>query len=135
MIEQGNQFDNSNNENEEIDSNSTNSEQINDSSFSFKNMSIIDSLLDNDENNYNLIQEISNNKINQNYTNNFTNAQFINGINSFNYDQMQQINNLNLYNQYLYMNKQIQEFNIIQILMNILMQEKNKNLSIQFYFK
>ena len=30
------------------------------------------------------------------------------------------------------MNKQIQEFNIIQILMNILMQEKNKNLSIQF---
>ena len=132
MIEQRNQFDNSNNENEEIDSNSTNSEQSNDSSFSFKNMSIIDSLLDNDEKNYNKIQEINNNKINQNYTNNFTNSQFINGINSFNYDQIQQINNLNLYNQYLYMNKQIQQFNIIQILMNILTQEKNKNFSIHF---
>lgn len=118
MIGQENKLNNSSYDNCKFETNSTNSEQINDISFSYKDMSAIRSLLDEDENNFDQIQtqEVNNNQTIQNYANIFNNI----------YTQYQQLYNLCLYNQYIFMNNKIREYNLIQMLLNNRNKENKK---------
>ena len=116
MIGQENNF---SNDNCKFETNSTNSEQINDISFSYKDMSAIRSLLDEDENNFDQIQtqEVNDNQTIQNSTNIFNNT----------YIQYQQLYNLCFYNQYIFMNNKINEYNLFQKLLNNMGKENKKN--------
>ena len=118
MIGQENKLNNSSHDNCKFETNSTNSEQINDISFSYKNMSAIRSLLNEDENNFDQIQtqEVNDNQTIQNYANIFNNI----------YTQYQQLYNLCLYNQYIFMNNKIREYNLIQMLLNNRNKENKK---------
>lgn len=118
MIGQENKLNNSSYDNCKFETNSTNSEQINDISFSYKNMSAIRSLLNEDENNFDQIQtqEVNDNQTIQNYSNIFNNI----------YTQYQQLYNLCLYNQYIFMNNKIREYNLIQMLLNNRKKENKK---------
>jgi len=118
MIGQENKLNNSSYDNCKFETNSTNSEQINDISFSYKNMSAIRSLLNEDENNFDQIQtqEVNDNQTIQNYANIFNNI----------YTQYQQLYNLCLYNQYIFMNNKISEYNLIQMLLNNRNKENKK---------
>ena len=114
----------------ENDSSLTSSEQNNDTSFSYNNMSCIESFLDSEdsEDNNNCEQFIDNQKITQSNSNIQNNNIFNNGFNNFNYNQLQQLYSLYYYNQYLYINKQIQEIKLNQILMNILNNNQRNNI-------
>ena len=147
---------NSSFENSEIDSSLTFSEQNNDISYSYNNMSCIESFLDSDDNedNNNFEQFLDNQKLTQNnpniqnnnnlnnelnninLNNGLNNINLNNGFNNINYNQIQQFQQL--YSLYYYnqcLNKQIQEFKLIQILMNILNNNKRQNIQNVKYHK
>ena len=116
----------------------SNSEQNDDISYSYNNnKSFIESLLDSEENtNFNDFNDLNNKEnINQNITNIPNNINLNNGFNNFNYNQLQQLYYIYYYNQYynqcLFLNKQIQENKLMQMLINILnnnkIQKNNEN--------
>ena len=115
MLEERIQFENINNSNDENDSMSINSEKSNETSFSYSNMGFINSLLDKDEININYNQT----NINHNLTNIWKNP-YMNNANNYknNNITIQHLNQLNLYYQYLFINCQIKEYQIVQFLMN-----------------
>ena len=112
--------------NDENDSLSTNSGKSKDTSFSYNNMSFIDSLLDNDEKsiNYNQINHYQNFSSIQNnpYLNNCN-------INFNNITQIQQLKQMNFYYQYLFVNSRIRELQMHQLLMNALNNNETNNFN------
>ena len=112
--------------NDENDSLSTNSGKSKDTSFSYNNMSFIDSLLDNDEKsiNYNQINRYQNFSSIQNnpYLNNCN-------INFNNITQIQQLKQMNFYYQYLFVNSRIRELQMHQLLMNALNNNETNNFN------
>ena len=114
--------------NNDIDTLSSISSQTNDKSFSYKNMSIIESLLDNGESNLNdSFQKINNNNSQEKYMNSANNAYFINP-NNLNINNNLFLNqlSLNYNNQNLLLNNLIQNYQLYQVIMNIL-KNQNKN--------
>ena len=114
------------------DTSLTISEQNNDISYSYNNMSCIESFLDSEdtEDNNDCEQFLNNQKITQKNSNIQNNINLNNGFNNFylNQIQQQQLYSIFHYNQYLYINKQIQELKL-QILMNLLNNNKRQNVS------
>ena len=127
MIEETKENIISNNKNDNNDSLSSISDQSNDSTFSYNNMSYIESLLDNDEKSLNQIPQ--NRQLNQNLQNIPNNTYLMNANNNNNFTQFQQLNPLLPYYQYLQLNNQIQNYQIIQFIMNII-NNNNENINI-----
>ena len=119
-----------NNKCDENKSFSSISEESNDSSYSYNNMSYIESLLDNDEKKLNQIQQNENGKLNQNFRNIHNNKNLINTYNNLssnNINQFQQlVNPLFPYYQYSLLNRQIQNYQLFQYIMNIINNNKEK---------
>ena len=130
MLEETKENITSNNKNYDNDSLSSISDQSNDSTFSYNNMSYIESLLDNDEKSLNQIPQ--NRQLNQNLQNIPNNTYLMNANNNLNinnYNQFQQLNTLLPYYQYLQLNNQIQNYQLLQFIMNII-NNNNENINI-----
>lgn len=125
----------SNNINYENESLSSISEQSNNSSFSYNNMSYIESLLDNDEKTLNnQVQQNKNIQLNQNFQNFPNNTYLMNGNNNLNinnFNQIQQLNRSFTYYQYLLLNNQIQNYQLFHFIMNLINNNtNNENINI-----
>ena len=111
------------NSNEEYDSTSINSENSDNTSFSYNNMTFVDSLLESDDNITNNNQSYFNPNFQKIQNNPYlANAMMNNYIN--NIIQLQQLNQINLY---MYIKNQIRKFQTQQLLMNIVKNNETKN--------
>ena len=121
-----------NNKYDENESLSSISDQSNDSSFSYNNMSYIESLLDNDEKVLNQIQQNGNAQLNQNFQN-IPNSTYLinsnNNLNINNINKFQQLNPFFSYYRNLLFNYQIQKYQLFQFIMNMA-NNNNENINI-----
>ena len=124
---------NSFDENAESDSNSIISNQSNNTSFSYNNMTYIKDLVDNEENDLGTFPTNENNKNIQNIQNLSKNTNLNNAIYEYNFNdnlvKFQQLYPLYFYNQYLLLNKQIQEYILLQKSMNLINNNLNKRIT------
>ena len=124
----------SNNKSDENELLSSISDDSNDTSISYNNMSYIESLLDNDEKSLNQIQQNQNIKINQNFQNiqNSNNTYLMNAnnyLNINNINQFLQMNSLFLNYQNLLLKNQIQNYLLFQYMNS----NNNENININNY--